>query len=388
MKIAYVHNIAMPGREANTVNVAKMCNAMAGLGHEVTLIAADGAPGGDLAPRLRRHYGLEHHFNAIALPPYAVRPSMAALAGALYAHRANADLVWTRAPHAALAACAAGMPTLLELHTDLSAFSALGRHAINSVMRHRNLAGVVVISDALGGYITEHFPHLRSRIIVAHDGADDRGAPPAPEKAAGAPLLVGYVGSLYPGKGVELVEAMAAQCIDQFTVVGGGGEKRTGGPNLHFRGAVAHAEVPDLLATFDVLVAPYLRTVIAADGRTDTARWMSPLKLFEYMAAKRPIVTSDLPVIGEILSDGETALLCDPDNLTEWAGAVARLRTDPSFRGALAARAYARFATNYTWRARAALVLDALAGIRSARNAPPPRGAAAVSAQADAPPPP
>jgi len=371
MRIAYVHNIAMPGREANTVNVAKMCNALSGLGAEVTLIAASSVRDAALGEAVRAHYGLEHRFEAYALPGFATRPTAAALAGAIQAHRLGADLVWTRAPHAALAACAAGVPVLLEVHTDLSAFSALGQHAFRQVIQQRNLAVVVVISAALADHLESAFPALGGRIIIAHDGADDRDATPAPARTPGAPLEVGYVGSLYRGKGVELLEALAPRVAHRFTVVGAGAEQRreTAHPlNLRYEAAVAHADVPALLARFDVLIAPYQRAVIAADGRTDTARWMSPLKLFEYMAARRAIVTSDLPVIREVLQDGETAVLCDPDDLSAWAGALDRLHRNQALRSAIAEEGYQRFRSQHTWRRRAEAILNGVAPLLQTRR--------------------
>ena len=43
--------------------------------------------------------------------------------------------------------------------------------------------------------------------------------------------------------------------------------------------------------------------------KLETSKWMSPLKLFEYMQAKKPIITSDLPAINEILTNDEDAIL-------------------------------------------------------------------------------
>ena len=65
------------------------------------------------------------------------------------------------------------------------------------------------------------------------------------------------------------------------------------------------------MADCDILIAPYAAQVSHAGGG-DIGRWMSPLKLFEYMAAERPVVTADLPVLREVVRDGETALLCPP----------------------------------------------------------------------------
>ena len=52
-----------------------------------------------------------------------------------------------------------------------------------------------------------------------------------------------------------------------------------------------------------------------------STHFTSPLKLFEYMAAGRAIVASDLPAIREVLRDGENALLVTPGDAERDGGA-------------------------------------------------------------------
>ena len=60
---------------------------------------------------------------------------------------------------------------------------------------------------------------------------------------------------------------------------------------------------------------------------------MSPLKLFEYMKAKKkPIITSNLPAIREIFTDQTNAILCDPNNFDQWKNAILRLNKDEKFK--------------------------------------------------------
>ena len=53
-------------------------------------------------------------------------------------------------------------------------------------------------------------------------------------------------------------------------------------------------------------------------------RYTSPLKLFEYLAAGRPIVASNLPALREVLTDGINAVLVEPGNAAALASAVER----------------------------------------------------------------
>ena len=116
--------------------------------------------------------------------------------------------------------------------------------------------------------------------------------------------------------------------------------------------------VPARLAEFDVLLAPYRRAVLVGDKAVDVARWMSPLKVFEGMAAGKALVASDLPALREFLRDGENAVLARPDDEEHWVECLTRLERDPELRARLGAAARAEFLAEYTWDARARRLLE------------------------------
>ncbi len=140
-----------------------------------------------------------------------------------------------------------------------------------------------------------------------------------------------YTGHLYAWKGVD---TLAAACtlmpeVEVYTL--GGTEhdlarfKKTYGhlANLHVMGQVAHGEVPQWQAAADVLVLPNTAK------ESISARYTSPMKLFEYMASGRPVVASDLPSIAEILTPTR-GYLFEPDNAQDLARAVREALADPS----------------------------------------------------------
>jgi glycosyltransferase involved in cell wall biosynthesis len=105
------------------------------------------------------------------------------------------------------------------------------------------------------------------------------------------------------------------------------------------------------LCTADVLLLPH-----AAAAAT---RHLSPLKLFEYLAAGRAIVASDLPAFREILTQNEHALLVPPDDPRALAQAIALLSRDPALRARLGSAARV-LSAQHTWRGRAAKILAAV----------------------------
>jgi glycosyltransferase involved in cell wall biosynthesis len=223
---------------------------------------------------------------------------------------------------------------------------------------------LVVISHALAERLRQRLPQLPCPLIVAHDGADAQ--PRRETRARSGRFTAGFVGRLYRGKGVELIAALAALCPwADFHIVGAAAAEAadvTGAPapaNVLFHGSIAHSQVAAIIAGWDVALAPYQRRVLVADGRTDAAPWMSPLKIFEYMAAGKAIVASDLPAIREILSDGVTALLRAPDAPESWAMALQELRARPERAAQFGLAARARFEAEHTWSQRARRILDA-----------------------------
>jgi len=90
---------------------------------------------------------------------------------------------------------------------------------------------------------------------------------------------------------------------------------------------------------------------------TDAAKWMSPLKIFEYMASGKLIIASDLPVIREVLEHEFNALLCRPDNPLEWLSALRRVRDEQERCAEIAENALEVIRTKYTWLERARQIL-------------------------------
>lgn len=122
-------------------------------------------------------------------------------------------------------------------------------------------------------------------------------------------------------------------------------------------GAVAHEDVPGHLAAVDVVVVPY--------GKGGDA-YFSPLKLFEAMAAAKPVVGASMGQVAEILVHGETGLLYEPG---EPADLVERIREllDAPERSAELGRAARRFVVpSHTWEENARRIVELARALRGA----------------------
>ena len=186
-------------------------------------------------------------------------------------------------------------------------------------------------------------------------------------------LTAGYTGHLYAGRGMDLLVALARRFRNtRFVWVGGRPDhvrrwqtqlQSDGLDNVTLTGFIENEKLPRYQAAMDILLMPYER-VIAGSGGGNSADYCSPMKLFEYLATGRAIISSDLPVLHEVLTE-DLALLCPPEDPDAWSAALQTLLEGPGRRGVLGANAQ-EAAGRYTWQARAAA---ALAGFPPGRTA-------------------
>jgi glycosyltransferase involved in cell wall biosynthesis len=371
MRLAYLSASKIPSREANGIHVMKMCQAFGHLGHEVTLLAPDVTDG--LEPGISdvyAFYGVDRCFELRKLPwrPVKGRGFIYGIEAGRLASRLGVDAVFGRSLHACAVAARLGLPTTFDAHMLSFLKRPDERWLFRWMIGAPAFTHLSTNCASLAQCIVEEVPELADRIVVAHNGADllAEGLKPAELGGEGRPQ-VGYIGHLYAGKGFEIIPPLAARMPSaDFHVVGG--EQKTvealrADPtlpkNVRLHGFVPPAETERMCLAFDVLLAPYQSDVRIAGGG-ETAAWMSPLKVFGYMAAAKPILCSDLPVLREVIEDGRNGILVPPDDPEAWAAALQRLIEDRVLREQLGAAAHADFLARHTWRQRASRVLAGL----------------------------
>jgi glycosyltransferase involved in cell wall biosynthesis len=206
-------------------------------------------------------------------------------------------------------------------------------------------------------------PH--DRVIVVPNGVDARHLVELAARAARLPgRTVGWIGSFYPWHGMEaMISAVSLLPVDVRLLMIGSGPlfdecrqsvRREGlDGRVDFVGALPRDDALTLLAGSTVLASPHVPT-------PDSLFFGSPTKVFEYMALGRPIVASRLEQIGEILEDGVTARLVDPDNHRSLAAALREILDSPDLAMGLGTEAQRQALALHTWDQRASKILEAL----------------------------
>jgi glycosyltransferase involved in cell wall biosynthesis len=368
MKITYLSSSTIPSRTANSIHVMKMCQAFARNGHEVVLVAPNKK--NDIEPGVEDvfdFYGVEKCFEIANLPWLPVK-GWVCIYGLLAGRRAKAfkpDLVYCRNTVGCFFAARFGLPVIFESHTPIEEENKISVWMFGQLIKSPRLQKLVVITRALKEYYESTYPQTKGKILVAPDGADPvpEGIVPVELPNKGKRLQVGYVGHLYKGKGMEVVSKLATLCSwADFHVVGGKEgdleywkKECRNCANIFFHGYVPHGQTVRHIQAFDVVLLPNQQKVAVHGGGGNIGQWTSPLKAFEYMAAAKAIICSDLPVLREVLEHERNVLLCPPDDVSTWQKALHRLRDDQILRQRLGSAAYEDFLANYTWQARARL---------------------------------
>ena len=175
---------------------------------------------------------------------------------------------------------------------------------------------------------------------------------PADLAAVARPIVM-YVGSLREWFDYELLDRLATALPHMsFVLIGpehAARDRITARPNVHVLGERPYADIHSYLSSADVGIIPFDR------GRyPELVDHSNPLKLYEYMAAGLPVVSSDWPVLRRLDSP---ALLCD--SFDDFLRAIPHALDQADDLGA----AGLRFARSHGWEA-AYRILDDLVAER------------------------
>jgi glycosyltransferase involved in cell wall biosynthesis len=393
LRILYLSTARIPSEKAHAFQILKMCEAFTQKGAAVTLLyqkRSNSAWTRQIAD-IFSYYGVRSSFatkqlfcfeipvlgEKMARLQFYVGLIFYLLAAAFFiiTRKRSIDIIYCRDKFSLIAmraiAALAGVPVYYEAHDFPQALVWLQLFFI------KQADGVIVLTEQLKNlFLQGGLP--AAKILVAHSAVDlelfesDKQKVPDVRARLGIPpgaFLIGYVGrfvTMDQEKGLrELIEAMQhvadspapvyLACIggpmnavpaycDLIDELGLNRERFT------FHDLVPAGDVPSYVAAFDLAAMPFPWTEHYACN-------MSPLKMFEYMAAAKPIVATRLPTVMEVLCDGVNAVLTEPDNPAALALAIQRIVQDPAFARRISKKAR-EDVNSYTWERRAESILE------------------------------
>lgn len=363
MKITYIANIRMPTEKAHGIQIIKMCEALSKKGQEVTLVV----------PRRRNNikespfsfYNVKNNFKIITLPcldlidygraGYVVQSVLFAILASFYIFIKRPNLVYSR--HSLplfFSSFLLRIPFFYEVHVPRYNFSV--KRAV------KKCSSLIVISNGLKKLMIERGVPPQ-KIVVAPSGVEikdfDIGLSLGEAKdKVNLPknkFTIGYFGSFKTmgyEKGLKIVFESLKKIRNRvmFVAIGGGSQDVKVYKELAEKmGVLDQVVLGDRLGTeklaifqaaCDVLIMPFPK-------EAHYTTYMSPVKMFEYMASRRPIIASDLPSIREVLSEescfftksGDSADLAKTIDFVASNPEEAKRKTDLAFKNV----------ADYTW---------------------------------------
>lgn len=362
MKIVATAGSHIPSDTANSIQVMKACSALVQLGHDLTLLVPDF----DLRPStfdLQQHYGLQVDFPIEWLASASRR--LFTWQSVQRARALRADLLYTWFPQSAVFGLLHRIPTVFEIHLQPTGVFGPAWHRAFALLRGRKR--IASITQALVDML-ERRHHIRFKadeVVIAPNGVELERFASLPDPVTARQTLnlppaptVMCTGHLYAGRGAELFLALAKELLQaHFVWVGGrpadvqAWKERAQSDNVTFTGFIPNRDLPLYQSAADILLMPYSRSIMGSSGSASSASVASPMKMFEYMAAGRAIVTADLPVIREVLNE-KNAVFCEPDEVGKWKVEIEKLLADEPRRLSLGRQAR-EDVQGYTWLARA-----------------------------------
>jgi len=370
MKLSYISNQRLPTEKAYGIQIAKTCEAFADLYIDVILTVPYRRS--DIKENLFDYYFVKRNFKfEETFSPdfylsgksdkvaFAIKNFISAIVLVIHSLFSKADIVYSRDEPIIflLSFFKKSGDLIFEAHRFSNS-----RGLLYERFKNKNLK-IVAISHGLKNKFLE-FGFKPENILVAPDGVDIEKfninkIKEECRKELGLPLdkkIVLYSGHLFEWKGVHVLAAAAAYLQEVLFVFVGGTEidvlkfreKFGNEKNIKILGQKPHKEIPLFLKTADVLVLPN------SAREMFSALYTSPLKLFEYMVSRRPIVASNLPSIREVLNE-RNSILVKPDDAEALAEGIKKALGDTAFSDQISRTAF-EDVKEYTWEKRAAKI--------------------------------
>lgn len=319
MKIAYIAETYLNNRSAYTHHVIKMCDAFCSKSNSTTLII----------PYINNKLNfnkIKKNFLLTSKKKFLVKPILNFKVSnfltriifgykvANYLSKNPQELIITRSFISSIFFTLFKIKHFLEVHSEfkgLTKFLMINLKFLDSIY----ILKIILISKSLNKRI---FRLNKKKFLILHDAVDIRNF--KKKKFKNNLKTATYVGSFYKGKGVEFILELADKFKDlKFNLYGESKEKFNKIPeNVKLHGYVNYEKVPKILAKSDILLLPSANIQYGRTKNINIANYNSPLKMFDYLASGKIIVSSKRDGICEILKHNYNAILIKEYSVEIW----------------------------------------------------------------------
>ena len=319
-KITYIAEINLKSNSAYKHQVLKMCDAFSQNNFKVKLFIINSNK--ISFKKIKKDHLLKSNFNIIGI--YNSINNLNLTTRLFFAMRIlsllkNKDeIIFSRSVFTSILLSVLNIKNILEIHQLNSGFTNL----LFNFFKKKILKNTkfVLINKNLNNF----FLLKKNQFIVSDDGVDLKDFM-IKQKIKYKNSCV-YTGSLFQGKGIDIILRLAKK-LNHFNFYVYGdlltAPKKVLNEclklkNIKLLGHVKYSKIPNILKSHKIIIMPYSKKVFGNHKYADIGNYMSPLKLFDYLAAGRIILASEIQSYNHILKNNVNSILCDPSNLDKW----------------------------------------------------------------------
>ena len=365
MRIAYLFNSSTPSSNASSIQVVNTCGAIAELSHSIKLIV----PNTGLKVSLSKFYGIKKSPQLVKIKyftkfPLGINYYLFSIYSVFWAIFNKTDLYITRNFFTLFVLNLLKRKVIIEVHHDLKSegriVNILYKHL--NILNKKNIVKIIAITKSVKRYLINNFDLDLNKLEIIPSASSLKFKFSKIKKKK--KYNIGYFGSLDSSKGSNLIIKMAKKDKQNNYFIYGGSEdevlklkKNFISKNLQINHSVQYGRLKKIISKMDVLLMPSnLKRLRSLGGIGNIAKYTSPLKLFDYLASGKLIISSNLKVFHEILENKKNCIMVNDLNTKNWIKVINNFKINLSQANYLKINAY-NLSKNYTYSKRARKIL-------------------------------
>ena len=315
-KAYYVAELNLPTNSAYAHHVLKMCDALSE-NFDTTLIIFENNIS---FASLKKKYLLKKNFKIVPFNQNIFCKRI--LFGLFVVSKVEKkSLIISRSPMASMILAFFNFRLFFEVHHTFFGLTHLFFNFIKKTAYFKNFY-FIFINKSLCKYL-----NINNRYVVLDDAVDIRDFKSNFKNKIKYDFT--YTGSLFKGKGLDVIYYLSKKFTKyKFHIFGDSSkidEHKYQNNNLIFHGFKNYNQIVKILRQSRYLLMPYANKVYVNSKNVEISKFISPLKLFDYMASKKIIFASRLKAYQHITIHNKNCILIPPDNLNLWEKALKRI---------------------------------------------------------------
>jgi glycosyltransferase involved in cell wall biosynthesis len=310
------------------LQIIKTCESFANNKNLVTLVK----PGtGYKQISIKKFYGLKENiiikeFSSIKKFPQGINFYLYSFYCLFYILKKKKPIIITRNYFICYLLLLFRKKVVLEVHHDTNVEGKVIKFLLKytNFLNKKNLINIIAISNSVKNLFIKKYLVEDKKITVLPSGSSIK-INNFRKNLYNQRFKIGYFGSISPSKGIKTIIKLSKIDHKNDYYIFGGNKKeiqklrtQNTNRNLFFNEHVLYKFLPEKMMAMDFLTIPYTKNVNSSGEVDDISKYTSPLKLFDYLAIGKVIISSNLQVLREVIGHKNSYFVDNFENIFEW----------------------------------------------------------------------